>query len=158
MDKEQEKLLIGGAVVVGLFVAGKSILQGLGFIKSNEEKARDAANDAAMDSGYQAAIANQNPTKTAAEWSSIAGAIYEDLKYTALSDNKSDAGYQLARVQNDADVYTLIKLFGKRQEYTFGLPLGDQKSLFTFVSTNLSPTTIAAINDNYRRKNIKFRW
>ena len=158
MDESTKDLLKYGVGAIVVYYVGKQLLVKLGLIKSEEEQQLETQSDTAVVSSITNALATQSPTKTDGEWSQIADIIYEDLKYTAVSDNKSDAGYQLARVKNDADVWTLIKFFGKRQEYTFGIPLGEKKNLQTFVSTNISQDNIGKINDNYSRKNIKFRW
>jgi len=105
---------------------------------------------------YQKAIVPQ--TKTDAEWQQIANTIYEDLKYSALDDNKDDAGYQVARVKNDTDMFILIEKFGRRQEYAFGLPIGAEKSLPEFIVSNFNRDKIDAINGNFSRKGMKYRF
>jgi len=103
-------------------------------------------------------IANtQKPTKSTAEWQVIADQIYNDLRYSAVSDNKADAGYQVARVKNDADFWELYRLFGKRREYLFGIPQNLQ-DLSQFIRSNLSEKAIKTINNNYASKGIKFRF
>ena len=46
----------------------------------------------------------QTPTKSKGEWQIIANQIYEDLRYSAIDDDKKDAQYQVSRVKNDADI------------------------------------------------------
>jgi hypothetical protein len=99
----------------------------------------------------------QKPTKSTAEWQVIADQIYNDLRYSAVSDNKADAGYQVARVKNDADFWELYRLFGKRKEYLFGIPQNLQ-DLSQFIRSNLSEKAIKTINNNYALKGIKFRF
>jgi hypothetical protein len=99
----------------------------------------------------------QKPTKSTAEWQVIADQIYSDLRYSAVSDNKADAGYQVARVKNDADFWELYRLFGKRREYLFGIPQNLQ-DLSQFIRSNLSEKAIKTINNNYASKGIKFRF
>lgn len=103
-------------------------------------------------------LAKQTPTKSKGEWQLIADNIYNDLKFSGIADNKSDAGYQVARVQNDADIATLIQVFGLRQESFFGINTGGLQNLPQFIIGNLSKSAIATINDNYARKGIKFRF
>ena len=97
-------------------------------------------------------------TKSKAEWDQIADTIYNDLRFSAISDDKADAGYQVARVKNDADMIYLIKTFGKRQEYLFGLPSGSPMGLTEFITSNLSREKINIINSNYASKGIKFKF
>jgi hypothetical protein len=97
-------------------------------------------------------------TKNKSEWDSIANQIYNDLKYSALDDNKADAGYQVARVQNDLDIAYLRQTFGLRQEYIFGIPAGSPKNLESFITSNLSQSAIDKINANYASKRMSFRF
>jgi hypothetical protein len=103
-------------------------------------------------------LTNQTPTKTKGEWQIIADQIYNDLRFSGVADNKSDAFYQIQRVKNDADIALLIQIFGMRQESFFGISLGGLQSLPQFIISNLSNSDISKINDNYSRKNIKFRF
>lgn len=147
---------IGAGITYFLIV--KPILVKLGVLKSAAEIKQERINTSNVDAYIADALKKQTPTKSVGEWTIIADKIYEDLKFSGVSDDKKDAGYQVARVQNDADVATLYKAFGKRQEYYFGVPYGGLRDLMAFITSNLSSDAIATINDNYRRKNIKFRF
>lgn len=142
---------------VAITGAGLYILWRLFFKQSETEKAQEAGAED-VKAYVQTATAAQTATKTRGEWALIADTIYNDLRYSRIDDDHGDAIYQLARCKNDADVATLIDTFGKRQEYLFGLPVGDEMALPTFVRGNLSNDEINIVNDNYRRKNIRFRW
>jgi hypothetical protein len=157
--KKDNDLLIGAAVLFGgYFFVIKPLLTSLGVMKSDEEIKQEATNVQSVEAYYQQAITTQKPTKSEGEWVIIADTIYNALRYSALDDDKAAATYQIARVKNDADVALLLKAFGKRQEYAFGLPIGKPKSLQAFVRDNLSTAQINAINDNYFRKKIKFKF
>jgi len=154
----RNSILIIGGVAAGYFLVLRPLLVKLGLQKSAEEKELERQQREAVAAYVREKTRTQRPTKTAGEWALIAGQIYEDLKYSAIDDNKDDAALQVSKVQNDADVATLIQQFGKRQEYFFGLAIGDLKTLPEFITSNLTSSKINAINDNYRRKNIKFRF
>lgn len=159
IDKNtRTNILVFGGVIAGYFLVVKPLLQKLGLQKTKEEKDAEQREREAVTQYVKTTLKKQNPTKTAGEWALIANTIYEDLRYSAIDDNKDDAGYQVARVKNDADVAVLIQQFGKRQEYFFGIPTGSPKTLPEFITSNLSQSKINAINDNYSRKNIKFRF
>ena len=160
LDQDNKKLLITAGIAVGayLFVI-KPILQKLGITKTAEEIAKeksDAANISDVEKNLNAR--GIDISKSKAEWDQIADVIYNDLRFSAFDDDKEDAGYQVARVQNDADVIYLIKTFGKRQEYLFGLPIGSPKSLSEFITSNLSREKINIINSNYASKGMKFKF
>lgn len=155
MNKGQQKLLlyIGGAAAT-YFIIVRPILRSLGIMKTEQE----VKSEKVVDTYVKETLKKQNPTKSKGEWQIIADQIYADLRYSAVSDNKADATYQVARAQNDADVALLLQLFGRRREYLFGIPAGAEMNLQEFLRSNLSASQIASINDNYRRKGIKYRF
>lgn len=155
MTKQNEKYLFYGiSAIAAYFFVLKPILKNLGLEKTQTEKEAEAA----INKYLSSQIASGNATKTPGEWAIIADQIYNDLRYSAVSDNKADATYQISRAKNGADVALLIKSFGKRREYLLGIPAGSQMDLQQFVRSNLSDTQIASINDNYKRKGIKFQF
>ena len=159
IDKQTQKLLLYTAIGGGAyFLILKPLLIKLGVLKSTLELEQDYTKKVNIDAYINNSIKTQTPTKSKGEWQIIADQIYNDLKFSGIADNKSDAGYQVARVQNDADIATLIQVFGMRQESFFGVNIGGLQNLPQFIIGNLDKSTIAKINDNYARKNIKFRF
>lgn len=159
IDKDTQKLLLYTAIGGGAyFLILKPLLIKLGILKSALELEQDYTQKVNIDAYINNSIKTQTPTKSKGEWQIIADQIYNDLKFSGIADNKSDAGYQVARVQNDADIATLIQVFGMRQESFFGINIGGLQNLPQFIIGNLDKSEIAKINDNYARKNIKFRF
>ena len=159
IDKQTQKLLLYTAIGGGAyFLILKPLLIKLGVLKSALELEQDYSQKVNIDAYINNSIKTQTPTKSKGEWQIIADQIYNDLKFSGIADNKSDAGYQVARVQNDADIATLIQVFGMRQESFFGVNIGGLQNLPQFIIGNLDKSEIAKINDNYARKNIKFRF
>ena len=159
IDKQTQKLLLYTAIGGGAyFLILKPLLIKLGILKSALELEQDYSQKVNIDAYINNSIKTQTPTKSKGEWQIIADQIYNDLKFSGIADNKSDAGYQVARVQNDADIATLIQVFGMRQESFFGVNIGGLQNLPQFIIGNLNKSEIAKINDNYARKNIKFRF
>lgn len=159
IDKQTQKLLLYTAIGGGAyFLILKPLLIKLGILKSALELEQDYSQKVNIDAYINNSIKTQTPTKSKGEWQIIADQIYNDLKFSGIADNKSDAGYQVARVQNDADIATLIQVFGMRQESFFGVNIGGLQNLPQFIIGNLDKSEIAKINDNYARKNIKFRF
>jgi hypothetical protein len=152
MKLEPKNIIPYAGLAAGLFIIYKLFIE-----KSKTEKAQEAGAED-INAYVQAATTAQSPTKSRGEWAVISDQIYDSLKYSRVSDDHGNAVYQLARVKNDADVALLISTFGQRQEYFFGIPVGDEMNLPTFVTSNLNSSEIATVNDNYRRKNIKFRY
>ena len=147
---------VGACITYFLIV--KPLLVKLGIVKSAAELAQERINTGNIDQYVSDATRLQTPSKSVGEWTIIANRIYEALRYSGISDDKEDATYQLARAKNDADIATIYKAFGKRQEYLFGVPYGGLQDLVSFIKSNLSGDQINTVNDNYRRKGIKFRF
>jgi hypothetical protein len=160
ISQENKKLLTtAGIVVAAYLIVIRPLFQSLGITKTDAEIAKeksDAANINDIEKNLNAR--GIDLTKSKAEWDQIADTIYNDLRYSAIADNKADAGYQVSRVKNDADMIYLIKTFGKRQEYLFGIPSGSPMGLTEFITSNLDRSNINLINDNYTRKGMKFKF
>lgn len=159
MSASTEKVVtyaIGAGITYFLIV--KPVLVKLGILKSAAEIAQENINTENVDTYISNTLRVQSPTKSVGEWTLIADQIYQDLKFSSISDNKADAGYQVTRVKNEADFATLYKAFGKRQEYYFGVPYGGLRDLIAFIKSNLDSDAIATINNNYASKKIKFRF
>lgn len=155
-----EKTMKTIAIVIIAIIAVSAlikILQKLGIFETAEEKAQKKKIKDAFEKSKKQILATQNPTKSEAEWKFIADQIWSDLKHSSLDDSKEDAGYQISRVQNDADFILLHQMFGTRQEWFFGIPVG-QQDFIDYVTSNLSRKKLDKVNDNYKRKGIKFRW
>jgi len=157
-SKDKDLLFKAGIVVGGYFLILKPILVKLGFMKSRQQLQQQQILQSGVNQNIQTYKQKEKQTKTDAEWMIIANQIYNDLRFTAIDDNKADAGVQVARVKNNIDFWLLYKFFGERQEYAFGIPVGGKQDLNQFIVGNLSTDQIVKINDNYRRKGIKFQF
>lgn len=150
-------ILVAVGVGVGGYLLIKKLGQSLTLFKSPEQIKAEQAAQQAIQENINRIRTQQKTTKTDGEWASIAEAVYRDLRFSATGDNKPDAVYQLCRVKNDADFWTLYKFFGKRQETWFGIiPDGETKDLKMMLKSNLSNKDIATINANYARKKMAF--
>jgi hypothetical protein len=159
VSKDGQQIIKYTLVAAGAyFFIIKPVLVKLGIVKSAQELQQEASQQQNIQDYVSQSLAKQMPTKSKGEWQIIANNIYNDLKFSGASDNKSDAGYQVARVQNDADFALLYDTFGQRQEYFFGIPTGGLQDLVQFITSNLNKADIAKINDNYTRKGMKFRF
>ena len=159
IDKDTQKIITYAAVAGGAyFLVLRPLLVKLGIVKSGAEIMQEQSQQQNISDYVNQSLAKQSTTKSKGEWQLIADNIYNDLKFSGIADNKSDAGYQVARVQNDADIATLIQVFGLRQESFFGINTGGLQNLPQFIIGNLSKSAIATINNNYARKGIKFRF
>lgn len=161
MKKENTQQLIITALVIVViyFLFLKPILIKFGLMKDPAKReTEDRKAEQLMNEIKNVASTGVKPTKTTQQWQVIADQIYNDLRYSAISDNKDSAAYQVCRVQNEADLWELFRLFGERREYLFGIPSGGLMNLSQFIKSNLSKSKIDAINKNYRSKNIKFEF
>jgi len=160
-------LVIYAGLAIGGYFAILKVLKSLGFIKSKEqleaEKLADQGRQKFIDD-IQAKpdkkqTAGGTPTKAEGIYAIMADQLYEYLKYSTFDDNKKAAFEMLyVKMLNDADIAKMMKYFGKRQEYNFGLPVGRPKDFNQFVTSNLSSNYIKALNDSYQKYKMKFRF
>jgi hypothetical protein len=154
-NEDKNLIYIIGGIAAYLLVL-RPFLEKIGIVESREETKqrnyKEEEKSKYLDPGAE------KPTKSPGEWVIIADQIYQNLKFSRISDNRADAGYQVARVKNNADFKLLYKAFGKRQEYTFGIPTGGEKDLGAFIVDNLDRSQIEIINKNYRSKKINFQF
>lgn len=157
-NKDVQKILIYAAVLGGgyYFIVRPALIK-FGIMQDPAAAATQQAAQQNVQQYINDTLNKQNPTKTLGEWTLIANNIYNDLDQL-LSNNTSDAVYQMCRVQNDADVALLLQAFGTRQSHWFGLIGGKLVDLPSFVAEQMSSSDINTINDNYARKGIKFRF
>lgn len=159
IDKQtQGTIIFVGSIAAAYFLLIKPLAEKLGLKKTKEEKEQEKKETEAVEQYVKDSIRRQNPTKSAGEWTLVANQLYQNMGYSRFDDDYEAAGVNLTRPKNDADVALLINQFGKRQEYFFGIPTGGKSTLPEFVGRNLSRGKIEAINDNYKRKNIKFKF
>lgn len=152
-------MLYAGAGIAGYFLVLRPLLIKIGILSDPARIATETRKTEQIDNEIKAQTdSGLKPTKSVQEWQTIADQIYQDLRYSALDDNKADAVYQAARVKNDLDFWILYKLFGKRREYLFGIPSGGLMDLPQFIRSNVSTDKIAQLNWNYQNKGIKFRY
>ena len=160
-------LLIYAGLAIGGYFAIAKVLKGLGFLKSDEQiaaeklaaEARQKFIDDAQAKPDKKQTAGGTPTKSDATFGIMANQFYEYLKYSKFDDNKKAAFEMLyTRIQNDADIAKMMKYFGLRQEYAFGIPVGRPKDFNQFVTSNLSKTQIDLLNQVYQKSKMKIRF
>ena len=157
-NPNQKILLYALGIGAGYLLVVRPLLVKLGIVKSAAEIQQEIYQSGNVQEYINTAVSKQTPTKSKGEWQIVADQLYYDLKFASPSDDKADAGYQVTRVQNDADFALLYDTFGKRQEYYFGIPAGGLQDLVQMVTSNLDRAALNKINDNYLRKGIKFRF
>lgn len=159
MNKQEEKFLLYGAGALFVYFAIlRPILIKIGLQKDPERIATEERKQSQLEQQIEEVAKKEKPTKSTEEWQIIADKIYTDLRNDALFDDKASAGYQVARVKNNADFWLLFKLFAKRREYFYGIPNGPLMNLAEFIQSNLSKEAIGQINKNYKSKNITFQF
>ena len=144
-------VVVGGAVVV--YLVGSRVYRAVfptdAQRKNRElEKNIDSEISKMQGNGKKASFSDSN-------YNTFANTIYNSMRF-AIGDDYGTVESTLKRMKNDLDVAKLIKAFGLKQDFFFGLPAGDKMDLFTFVQKELG-------NDyggltNYRVKRINEDW
>lgn len=160
MSSDKTKLAIDIVIIVAIiFVLYKLSKVFSGVTDIAEGIVTNPASEGAQNVGTQAGqalgtLANKGikPTKSTAEMQSIANTIFENGRVLNIGgiDVHPEVIYrELSKMQNDADILLLAKLFGSKQRYTFGLPSTNPMDLFTFVRDVLADETPSNIDTTY---------
>jgi hypothetical protein len=96
-----------------------------------------------------------SPTYPDSQYNLTANQIYDGMRYAA-GDDYGSVETNLKKMNNNLDVAMLVKAFGFRQDYLFGIPEGEPKDLFTFVKSELGNEYFGITS--YRLKNINANW
>ena len=97
----------------------------------------------------------QSQSFVESQYETFANTIYNSMRYAA-GDDYATVELTMKKMKNNLDVAKLIKAFGKRQDYFFGIPVGDPMDLFTYVQKELGNDYLGLTN--YRVKNINEDW
>jgi len=150
-----KNLLIGAGIFAGFKVLGT-------IFKSDSEKASaliltEAEKEKkALEKKYKLSY---NPS----QYPAFANIIYESTKY-GIGDNYGAVVDTLKKLKNDLDVNQLIKVYGTKQNYIFGIPQGAPRDLFTNLRAELgneygglTSYRISQINNDWSKKGIKYK-
>ena len=144
-------VVVGGAVVV--YLVGSRVYRAVfptdAQRKNRElEKNIDSEISKMQGNGKKASFSDSN-------YNTFANTIYNSMRF-AIGDDYGTVESTLKRMKNDLDVAKLIKAFGLKQDFFFGLPAGDKMDLFTVVQKELGNEYGGLTN--YRVKRINEDW
>jgi hypothetical protein len=152
-------IVVGGAVIVSY--AGFKLFRKI-FPSAEEKKNKELAKN--IDSEIQKNLSNgMKPSFSDAQYGLFANTVYDSMRY-AIGDDYGKVVTVLKQMKNNLDVEKLIKVFGNKQNYVFGLPAGEPKDLFTFVSSELgneyfgvTSYRVTDINKDWAKKGISYK-
>ena len=154
-----------GVVGVGLigigFIIGRKLYK-IAFPTEAEKRNREIIDNINNDIREQE-TKGVRPTFPDSQYNAFANTIYEGMRY-AVGDDYGAVELTLKKMINDLDVAKLIKAFGLRQDYAFGIPTGEPKDLITFVNSELGDDyggltnyRVKRINEDWASKGITYR-
>ena len=154
-----------GAVVIGgglvAFFVGRRIYKAV-FPTQSEKQSQLMVNNINQEirknesKGIKQTFADSN-------YDTFANTIYDSMRY-AIGDDYGKVETTMKKMMNDLDVAKLIKSFGMRQNYIFGIPKGNPVDLFTMIQNELGKDyggltnyRVRNINADYKKKGIKYQ-
>ena len=152
-------VVVGGAVVV--YLVGSRVYRAVfpteAQRKNRElEKNIDSEISKLQGNGKKASYSDSN-------YNTFANTIYNSMRF-AVGDDYSTVESTLKRMKNDLDVAKLVKAFGVKQDYFFGLPTGDKMDLFTYIQKELGNEyggltnyRVKRINEDWSKKGISYQ-
>jgi len=152
-------VVVGGVVVV--YLVGSRVYRAVfpteAQRKNRElEKNIDSEISKLQGNGKKASFSDSN-------YNTFANTIYNSMRY-AVGDDYGTVELTLKRMKNDLDVAKLIKAFGVKQDYFFGIPAGDKMDLFTYIQKELGNEyggltnyRVKRINEDWSKKGISYQ-
>jgi hypothetical protein len=120
--------------------------------KENKKEAEEVDKELAQ------VVKKARPTKATSEFNSKADILYSALNKSFVDKNHNKAVSVLNLIQNDADFLMLKRAFGFRQDYAFGVPMGNKIDMVEFVKNNLNSGWIDYLNKAYAKSKISYRF
>lgn len=144
-------VVVGGVLVV--YLVGSRVYRAV-FPTETEKKNRELEKNIDNEisklqrNGVKASFSDSN-------YNTFANTIYNSMRY-AVGDDYGTVVLTLKKMNNDLDVAKLVKAFGVKQDYFFGIPTGDKMDLFTYLQKELGNEYGGLTN--YRVTNINADW
>ena len=150
-------VVVGGAAA--LFFVGKKLYT---IVFPSEAAKRNAELGRNINSEISNLQKNQVASYPDSVYDTLANTIYNSMRF-AVGDDYGAVQDSLKKMKNDLDVAKLIKAFGSRQDFAFGIPVGDKMDLLTYVKKELgnewgglTAYRVTDINKNWAAKKIKY--
>jgi hypothetical protein len=152
-------VVVGGALVV--YLVGSRVYRAVfptEAQRKNRELEKNIDNEISkmQSNGKKASFSDSN-------YNTFANTIYNSMRF-AVGDDYGTVESTLKRMKNDLDVAKLIKAFGLKQDYFFGLPTGDKMDLFTYIQKELGNEyggltnyRVKRINEDWSKKGISYQ-
>lgn len=153
MNKTLESILTNKIFMVVIALIVLSVVLYFMFFSKKIKEEQDAAQlqDDINDSA-------QVPTYSETQYNAFADVIYNSLNNSSISDNKDDAIAILNKMEQTVDVLKLIKAYGTRQRYIFGINDGEKTTLPQTIIDEISEPKREKVNQKYKSLAIKFQW
>jgi hypothetical protein len=143
-------VVVGGAAAI--FFVGKKLYT---IVFPSAEEKRNVELGRNIDTEISKLQKSQKASFPESTYNTLANTIYNSMKF-AVGDDYGAVQDSLKKMKNDLDVAKLIKAFGSRQDYAFGIPVGGKMDLFTYVKKELG-NEWGGLTD-YRVKDINKDW
>lgn len=152
-------VVVGGTAIV--IMVGSRIYRNL-FPTDAQKKNKELAKN--VDSEIIALSRNGiKPSFSDSNYNTFANTIYNGMRF-AVGDDYSTVTDTLMKMKNDLDVAKLVKAFGQRQNFAFGIPVGSPMDLMTFVQNELGNEfggltnyRVKRINEDWKKKGINYQ-
>jgi len=155
-------ILIMGGLAIAYFGVVNPLLKFTGVKKSEKDKEKDKE-DKEKDKVKQGDVSDIiktgiKPTYNSTNYVEFADIIWNKRKYNLAFDNDEQAAVDiLKKMRNDLDVALLLKAYGLRRDYFFGIETGQAMGLFTAVREKVPASLIEQVNTEWAKRGITYR-
>lgn len=148
-----------GILAGGLFLAYKIYKKFTSTEKTTEQAQNELKKQLELE---EQKLKNQKLSYPIGQYLLFGNLLHDSMKY-GIGDNYPAVVNTLKKMNTDRDVLQLIKAYGNRQTYVFGIPAGEPKDLFTTIKSELGQEyagltsyKVDQINNDWKKKKIKY--
>jgi len=152
-------VIVGGVALVAY--AGVKLAKVL-FPSEQRKKEKELEKDV-LEEIQQAEQSGKKSSYSDSSYIQYANTIHNAIQY-CVGDDYGTVVDIAKRMKNDLDVAKLIKAYGTRQRYCFGIPSGGKDDLFTAIRAELGQEfggltsyRVKQINSDWQSKGIKYQ-
>lgn len=155
-------LLITGAVAVAYFGIVNPLFKFIGVKKSDAQKERekDEAEKQKANVGDVTDLTKKGlkPSYNSSNYLQFADTVWNKRKFQFGIDNDEQGAVDiLKKMKNDLDVALLLRAYGLRRDWFFGVEVGQPMGLFTAIREKVSNSMIEQVNTDWVKKGITYR-
>lgn len=155
-------VLIAGVIIVAYVGIVNPLFKFVGIKKSDAQKAKEEEEKQKKETSggdvESLVKVGLKPTYISSNYVEFADTIWNKRKFKFGIDNDEKGATDiLKKMKNDLDVALLIRAYGLRRDWFFGIETGERMGLFTAIREKVGSSLIESVNTDWAKKGIRYR-